>query len=115
MHEGKLITKHTSLIDFEKLGFNTRANVCLKVDKEKRGELKEHLLKNQNVNSVFKINNGYDFLAEVIFNHIKDLEDFLENLEENFNIKGRQVYYLIEDIKKEGFMADPQLVDLFME
>ena len=43
LHESGLIKKHTSLIDFEKLGFNTRANVCIKVDKEKREEIKEYL------------------------------------------------------------------------
>ncbi len=112
MHEVGLIKKHTSLIDFEKLGFNTRANVCIKVDKSKREELREHLSKHQNVNSVFKINNGYDFLAEVVFHNIKDLEEFMENLEERFNVTQTQVYYLIEDIKREEFMADPLLMDL---
>ena len=36
MHEGKLIKKHTALIDFNKLGYNTRANIILKVKKTDR-------------------------------------------------------------------------------
>ena len=112
VHESSIIKKHTTLIDFEKLGFNIRANVCVKIDKEKRDEVKWFLVKHQNVNSIFRINNGYDFLFEGIFRHIKDLEDFIEKLEGRFNVKQRQVYYLIEDIKIEEFMADPQLIDM---
>jgi len=112
VHEASLIKKHTSLLDFEKLGYNTRANVCIKVDKDKREEVKAYLMRHQNINSVYKINNGYDFLVEAIFKHIKDLEDFLELVEERFHITERKVYYLIEDIKREEFMADIEKASL---
>jgi len=112
VHENNIIKKHTALIDFEKLGFSTRANICIKIDKEKRNEAKEYLIKHQNINSVFKINNGFDFLIEAVFKHIKDLEFFLDTLEERFNVVETQIYYLIEDIKREDFMADPRILEL---
>lgn len=112
IHETNIIKKHTSLIDFEKLGYNTRANVCLKVDKDCREQARQFLVKHQNVNSVYKINNGYDFLIEAIFNNIKDLEQFLELMEEKYDARERQVYYLIEDIKREEFMADSNTLEL---
>jgi hypothetical protein len=46
-------------------------------------------------------------MIEGIFKHIKDLEDFMEILEEKFPIKSKQVFYIIDDIKREEFMADP--------
>jgi len=112
MHEEGIIKRHTCILDFAKLGFNTRANICLKVSKEARAELREHLLKHQNINSVYKINNGFDFLVEAVFKHIKDLEDFLEMLDEKFKLKGRQVFYIIDDVKREAFMSDPQIVEI---
>ncbi len=112
LHEKTVIKKHTSLIDFEKLGFSTRANVCLKASKHKRDELRDYLVKHQNINTVLKINNGYDFLIEVIFRSIKDLEEFLEHIEERFEVSERKVFYLIEDIKKEGFMTQAELLNL---
>jgi len=112
LHENDLIQKHTSLLNFSKLGFNTRANICLKVNKEKREELKNFLTKHQHVNSVYKINNGFDFLVEGIFKHIKDLEDFLDLLEQRFDVTEKQVYYIIEDIKREAFMANLNTIDL---
>jgi DNA-binding Lrp family transcriptional regulator len=112
LHENGIIKRHTCILDFAKLGFNTRANICLKVNKENRDELRDYLLKNQSINSVYKINNGFDFLVEAVFKHIKDLEDFLEMLDEKFKLKGRQVFYIIDDIKRESFMADPMVVEL---
>ncbi|MBU1205214.1 MAG: Lrp/AsnC family transcriptional regulator [Nanoarchaeota archaeon] len=112
LHEHELITKYTSLLDFSKLGFNTRANVMLKVNRDKRDEVKDYLIKNHNVNSVCKINNGFDFMVDVIFKHIKDMEDFIENLEQRFDIKDRQVYYVIDDIKRESFMSDPAVLEM---
>lgn len=111
-HERNIIQKHTALVDFSKLGFNTKVQILIKVDREKREEVKNFLLKEFNVNSVYKINSGYDFMIEGIFKHVKDMEDFIEKLDERFKLIEKQVYYVIEDIKREGFMADPQLVEM---
>ena len=110
--EEGVIQKHTSLLDFAKLGFDARANITLRVDKDKREDLKQFLMKNESVNSVYKINNGYDFLIEGVFRNIKDLEVFLELLEERFGVTEKQVYYIIEDVKRESFMSDAELLPL---
>ena len=110
-HERGLIKKHTCIIDFSKLGFNTRASISLKVGKGKKEGLKDYLIKHPNVNTIYKINNGFDYWIECIFKHIRDLEDFLEHLEDKFGVK-KQVFYIIDDIKREAFMSDPELLDL---
>jgi DNA-binding Lrp family transcriptional regulator len=107
LYQGDIIKKHTSLLYFNKLGYNARVNILLKIDKEIREELKEYLNKKECINSVFKINNGYDFMIEGIFRDIRDVEDFLENLEEKFRIRSKQVYYIVDEVKREGFMSDP--------
>ena len=53
-------------------------------------------------------------MVEGIFRHIKDMEDFIERLEERFEIRDKRVYYIIEDIQREAFMADPQTVDFVL-
>lgn len=111
-YENDIIKKHTSLLDFNRLGYTTRATIMLKVDKEIKMDIREFLTNSRSINSIFKINNGFDFLLEGIFKEIKELEDFLDRLDEKFKIKNKQVYYIIEDIKREGFMADPTLLDM---
>lgn len=112
LHEGGLIKKHTCLLDYNKLGYPTRANVMLRVDKPDRDAVKDFLVRHKNVNSVFKINNNFDFMAEMVFREIKELEDLLEALEDKFKIKAKQVFYIIEDIKREEFLAAPELLGL---
>ena len=113
--EKGIIQKHTSLIDFSKIGFNARANIMLKVKRENREELKSHLVQCNNINSVYKINTGFDFMVEGVFRNIKDMEDFLEKLDDRFEIKERKVFYIIEDLKREGFLSDPKSADLITE
>lgn len=107
-----IIHKFTSLIDFSKLGYNARANIMLKAHKSSKKELKDYLKKHHQVNSFYKINNGYDYMIEGIFRHLNELEEFLESLEEKFEIENRNVYYIISDIKRESFMSDPKLLKL---
>jgi len=116
MHEKGLIHKHTTLVDFSRIGFSTRATITLRTQKKYREELKQFLMKHQNINSIYKINNGFDFLIEAIFRNIKDMEDFMEELDEHFKIKAKQIYYIVEDLKREDFLANPHYIDvLFAE
>ncbi len=110
VNENKVIVRHTSLIDFAKLGYNTRANITLKANIDDRDKLREFLVKHHSVNSVSRINNGYDFMVEGIFRQIKDMEEFIETLESRFRIEDKKAFFIIEDLKKEAFMADENLV-----
>ncbi len=110
MHEGSIIRKHTALVDFGKLGYNTRANIILKIGKGDREAMREFLMKHSSINSAFKINNGYDFLIEAVFANIKEVEDFTDLLEEKFSIKAKQVFYIIDELKREDFLSNPALV-----
>lgn len=103
-----LIQKNTSLLNFEKLGYHARALVVFSTGKKNRGKLLEFLKVNDNVNSVFKINNGWDFMAEVIFSEMKEVEDFMEDLEEHVKLSNRKIFYIIEEIKKEEFLSNPK-------
>jgi DNA-binding Lrp family transcriptional regulator len=105
------IQKHTCLINFAKLGFTMRANVVMKVEQSRKDELKRFLLKCPNLNSLYRINNGYDFMAELIYRELKDLEFFIERLD-RFAVKEKSVYYIIEDLARETFLSDASLVAL---
>ncbi|MBS1267189.1 MAG: putative HTH-type transcriptional regulator [Candidatus Woesearchaeota archaeon] len=114
LHDGDLIKKHTCLLDFQKLGFTTIAHVLINVEKSQKQELRNFLAKHMNVNTVSRVNNNFDFLVEVIFKGLGEMEDFMDNLEETFPINQKQVFYEIEQIKKEGFMDDPEILDVIV-
>jgi len=102
-----LITKHATLIDFTKLGYMCRVHIAVKVNIEDRNDVRAYLLGQDCVNSLFKINNGFDFLLEGVFQHVKEMEDFLERLETRFEVKEKDVHYIIEDIEREKFLTNP--------
>jgi DNA-binding Lrp family transcriptional regulator len=103
-HEGGIIQKHTTLLDFSKLGYNCRANMLLKTSKECREKLASYLKAHPAINNLFKINNGYDYMAEGIFSNVKELEEFMEELEQKFTVEEKKTHYIIEDLKREEFM-----------
>jgi len=109
-HEGGIIKRFTSLIDFSSLGYTTRVNLLIKVPREQRERLKVYLMGHQNVNCVFKINNEFDFMVEAIFKNIKQAESFKEAIEQGFRVDSLNIFYVTEDLKREGFLSDPQLL-----
>jgi Lrp/AsnC family transcriptional regulator, leucine-responsive regulatory protein len=106
------IKRHAALIDFSKLGYNTRANIMIKVDRDEREEVKEYLLGDLNVNSVYKINSNHDFMIDAVFRDIKEMEEFQERMDEKFKIKNKQIYYIIDELKKEEFLSHPEMIEM---
>ncbi|RME54105.1 Lrp/AsnC family transcriptional regulator [Candidatus Woesearchaeota archaeon] len=106
------LVKYTALVDFTLLGFNTRACMLIKVDKKQRKELKQFLENSSNVNWLAKINNGHDFMVELVFENIKNMEDYVEKVEQKFEVQNMQTFYIVEDIKKEKFLATPMAAKL---
>lgn len=104
-NEKIIVKKHTTLLDFSKMGFHAKAKIAIKVQKEDRKRLLEFLRQHSNVNSLYRINYGYDFLLEVIYPTIANVEDFINILESNFKIQEKHIYNIIDEIKREEFMS----------
>ncbi|MBS3098033.1 Lrp/AsnC family transcriptional regulator [Candidatus Woesearchaeota archaeon] len=111
-HEKRFVKKHATLLDFPKLGLHAKANIAIKVERNSKEELQNFLMKHPNVNSLSKINFGSDFLAEVVFKSIADVENFVEGLERNYSISQIQIFSIIEELKKEEFLTKPEHFEL---
>lgn len=106
--ETGLIKKNTAIVSFEKFGYSTKALIFFSAQREDRAKLAEILQNSPNVNSLSRINSGWDFMAEVIFPNYKEIEEFLEGIEGKAALKDRKVFYVIEDLKKEEFLSNPK-------
>jgi DNA-binding Lrp family transcriptional regulator len=98
-HEGSTIRKFTSIVDFPALGYNLRANVLIRGRKK---ELKEFLSASQNVNSLFQLGGTYDYSADCVFRYMKELDSFLERLDELSDKK--EVHFVTEELRREDFL-----------
>ena len=110
--QGVFFERYTTLLKYDKLGFSTRANVLIKICKTNKPKLIEYLLKHPHVNNPYRINNGWDLQLECVFCTMRELEEFLEKLELEHKIKSKEVHYIIEELKREGFLSDPEIVEL---
>lgn len=100
-----IVKGHVALLDFSKLGFMTNAVIVLKVKKNFRQKVHNHLSEHLNINSLFRINNGHDYLAEVIFQEPVGLRDFVEDLEENYGVYNSMVFNIIQEAGREKFFS----------
>ncbi|MGM5481361.1 MAG: Lrp/AsnC family transcriptional regulator [Nanobdellota archaeon] len=104
--EKDLVFKHTTLIDFSKLGYYTKVHLLLKTPTKHKKELEKHLKCNDKINSIYKVTEKYHFLVEGIFKHVKDFNTFLEVLEERFSPLEYSSHFITEDVKREAFLAE---------
>ncbi len=112
LYEHYIIKRHTCLLDFTQLGYNTRASILLRVARDDRDPMKKFLQTHKSINSFSKINNGYDFMIEAIFREVKDVEEFVEHLETAYKIEAKEIHYIIDDFKREDFLSHPDYIQL---
>lgn len=98
-----VIKKHTIVLDFAKLGYNVRVHFFLKANKNMKEKMLDFLLRKQNVNNAYRINNGFDVLGEAIFRDINAAEKFLEELQEKYHVPKLHAFYILDDIVREKF------------
>lgn len=109
--EQGVITKHTCLLNFAKLGYDLRVTMLLKTDSDKKDGVQSLLRTHHRVNTLLKINNGFDFFCEVLFKSMNELQEFVENLEKA-GVIARQEFYVLEEVCREVFLSSSEHTDL---
>jgi len=103
-YEGDIIKKHTSIIDFSRVGYLSRMLVALKVTKEARGTIQTFLERHPNVNTLQRVNSGFDYLVEIITQNPVMLKDILEEIEMQNGFIEKKCFDIIDEIKREAFL-----------
>ena len=102
-YKGNIITKHTCLLNFKTLGYDVRAQLLFKVNKEQREGFLAYLKLHPQTNNIYRINNGYDYLVEGIFQTMASYNEFIETTEEK-GATERKEHFIMDDIKREAFL-----------
>lgn len=106
-HEQSVILKHTSLIDFKKLGYVSRVFITIKTTIDCRNKLHQFFFTHQNVNNLFVIGGGFDFFIDAVFKDDKEKEDFIAYVKANFPILSINVHAVAEHVRRESFLEKP--------
>lgn len=105
--EGILAPK--AILQFDKIGYAARAHILIAAEHEAKDALFAHLQVHPNVNSLYRINNGWHMLVECVFPDMFALEEFIENLEQKYAIKNKEIHYILGELKREAFFTDHPL------
>lgn len=104
----------TALLDFALLGLSARTMISLKVDSNIRSQVGEYLAKHWNVNTVLRVNNGFTFIIDAVFRDMREAEEWIEDLGNRFRLRKKTVSYVMEELKREGFLRDPTTADIVL-
>ena len=100
----RVITKNTSLLNFKKLGFDVRNQILIACNSSNRDDLQNFLVNHPSVNTIFRINNGFDFIVETVFRNMNEMDDFMCSLD-SFELLEKKEFFVMEDLKREEFLS----------
>jgi DNA-binding Lrp family transcriptional regulator len=107
---GTIIQKHATILNFSAIGYSVRVHIFLKVERVDKDQTLSYLIGHFNTNNLYRINNGYNVMADMVFKELKEVEELLEALQTKYHIKQTQVYYLLDELAREAFMAKPEWI-----
>jgi DNA-binding Lrp family transcriptional regulator len=99
--EQRWITRHSSLVDFSKLGYNVKVHFTLSTPNKKA--VKDFMMAHPNVNTLCSLINDADFFAECVFIDLKEMQKFKDDLDK-LGISSLQENFVVEDVSKEVFL-----------
>ncbi|MBU2561357.1 MAG: hypothetical protein KKD17_03590 [Nanoarchaeota archaeon] len=97
--------RHTALVDFHKIGYKSDVYMGFKVGTSDRDALQEHLERHPALNSLYRVNHGFNFLAHLVFQDIDGLKFFLSEVNSRFRLQELKLFDVIDELKKESFLS----------
>ena len=101
--ERKYVIKRASLLDYPKLGYFANARVAMRVSPAKRSQLLDFLRNEECVNSIYHVNDGYDFLVDCVWKDAIDRKNWICRLSSDFSPEFH-VFNILKVEEKERFV-----------
>ncbi len=98
-----VIKSFTTLVDFEKLGYHHQSKVAFKLTPNQKNDFLNFVKEQKCINSIYEINGGFDFMIEMVHRNVKEHADFMDSLDEAFDLLELQEFQLINEIAREKF------------
>ncbi|AJF62075.1 Transcriptional regulator, AsnC family [archaeon GW2011_AR15] len=105
-----IIRKHTIILNSEVLGYPIKTHSVIKADSSSKQSLGEFLKKHDSVNNLYKVNNGFDYVFDAYFKGLNDAEGFFDILEEKHKVKKIETHYILDELKREGFLNREEVI-----
>ncbi len=104
-YEENIIKRYSPLLDFKRIGFYNHCFLLIKIQPEYKEAFKSNLLQHKNMNGMYRIDSGFDFLIECIFHDAGEQRDFIDSLSEHFGAQAQKIDVL-GPLVQENFLTD---------
>lgn len=108
-YDNKIIKKYTSIINFDEIGYKTRAHILVRPWPETKNKVEEFLQKSSIVNSLYKVSTNFEYLTEIICKDMQEFHNFLEKLEA-LKLEQKEVLFVIAELRKEEFLTKSEVI-----
>ena len=99
----RLIKKYTTMLNYKNLYYPLHIIFIIKSTKKHKEYIEDIISKNRNINNIYRINNGFNYIIDCYF---KDLEE-INNFEKSIDNKSRGKiikHEIIKEIEIENFL-----------
>lgn len=99
----KIIKKYTTVLDYEKLGYDVEITIHMKINKGKLIELENKIAKAKNVFAVYDVTGKSDAIVIARFKNRRSMDNFLKQIQ-TYDFVERTETSLILNTIKEDFL-----------
>ncbi len=99
----KIIKKYTTVLDYEKLGYDVEITIHMKINKGKLIELENKIAKANNVFAVYDVTGKSDAIVIARFKNRRSMDNFLKQIQ-TYDFVERTETSLILNTIKEDFL-----------
>ncbi|MBN2566889.1 Lrp/AsnC ligand binding domain-containing protein [Candidatus Woesearchaeota archaeon] len=95
------VKKHTTIVDFPRLGYSIRTLVLAKA--ADRSRLRAFAQAHPNVNTCYVVSGAYDLALECVFRYMHEYQSFIDGLAKRAT--RHEILYIADEPKKETFLS----------
>ena len=101
--EEKFVVKHSSLLDYSKLGYSSNAILAVKISPKEKKDFLKFLKRQSCVNSIYHINSGFNFLIELVCKDNFALRNWIEEIKSAYFLE-IILFQILKTEEKEKFI-----------
>ncbi|MBI5064969.1 Lrp/AsnC family transcriptional regulator [Candidatus Woesearchaeota archaeon] len=106
LEEEKVIKKYTTVLDYEKLGYDVEITIHMKIGKGKLIELENKIAKAKNVFAVYDVTGKSDAIVIARFKNRRSMDNFLKHIQTYDFVERTETSLILNTIKEESPKID---------
>ena len=103
--ENRYVIKRSSILNYKSIGYVAHAMLAVKIGSEHKFVFLDFLKEQNCVNSIYRINTGFNFMIELIFKDHLKLLNWMEAIKAKFPLEITS-FQILKVEKKEGFVPN---------